>query len=89
MNDQDELVRAGTEADPAFLELAEQITDRLQAGDEVDVRDYVRRYPQWAGAILKLLPTMHDLVEYGQAVDRDRQHRKQRIDPYDTRNHKP
>ena len=34
--------------------------------------DYVNRYPQWAGAIRKLLPTMHDLVDYGRAVDRDR-----------------
>ena len=58
MIDHDELVRAADDADPALLELTEQITDRLQAGDEIDVRDYLRRYPQWAGAICKLLPTM-------------------------------
>ena len=53
MIDHDELVLAGDEPDPAFLDLTEQITERLQAGEEIDVRDYVRRYPQWAGAILQ------------------------------------
>ena len=78
------------EPDPAFLELTEQITERLQAGDEIDVRDYVRRYPQWAGAICKLLPTMHDLVDYGRAVDRDRwRAQQQRAKPNDADNHKP
>ena len=72
MIDHDELARAAVEADPAFLELTEQITDRLQAGEEVNVRDYVKRYPQWAGAILKLLPTMHNLVDFGRAVNRNR-----------------
>ena len=53
MIDHDELVLAGRRADPAFLELTDQITERLQAGEEIDVRDYLRRYPQWAGAILQ------------------------------------
>jgi hypothetical protein len=72
---------AESDPDPALVELTEQITDRLQAGDEIDVQDYVRRYPQWAVAILKLLPTMHDLVDYGRSVDRDRWHRRQRVSP--------
>ena len=58
MIDHDELVLTGDEPDPAFLDLTEEITERLQAGEELNVRDYVKRYPQWAGAILKLLPTM-------------------------------
>jgi eukaryotic-like serine/threonine-protein kinase len=77
MIDRDELVQVADQADPAFLELTERITDRLQAGDEIDVRDYVRRYPQWAGAILKLLPTVHDLVDYGRSVDREQRLRDQ------------
>jgi hypothetical protein len=89
MIDPDELVQVADRADPAFLELTEQIADRLQAGDEVDVRDYVRRYPQWADAILKLLPTMHDLVAYGRAVDRQRRVTRQRRDPDEANRHNP
>jgi len=87
--DHDEIALAASEPDPALVELTEQITDRLQAGEEVDARDYVRRYPQWAGAILKLLPTMHDLVDYGRAVDRDRPRGHQSVSPHDANTHKP
>ncbi len=80
MIDPDDVVPAGVEPDPAFLELTDQITERLQAGDEVDARDYLRRYPEWAGAIRKLLPTMNDLVDYGRAVDRDRRRGQRQID---------
>ena len=73
MIDHDERMLTDTVLDPALVELAEQITDRLQSGEEIDVRDYVRRYPQWAGAILELLPTVQGLVDYGQSVDRERQ----------------
>ena len=38
------------------------------------------RYPQWAGAIRKLLPTMQHLVDYGRAVDRDRRRGQRQID---------
>ena len=80
MIDQDERMLTAAQLDPAFVELAEQITDRLQAGEEVDVRDYTRRHPQWASAILKLLPTMSDLVDYGRSVARDHR-REQRQKP--------
>ena len=56
MIDHDELKQAADDADPVFLEVADQITERLQAGEEIDIRYYVRRYPQWAGAICELLP---------------------------------
>lgn len=72
MIDHDELVQAADDADPDFLDVTDQITERLQAGDEIDVHYYVGRHPQWAGAICKLLPTMQHLVDYGRAVDRDR-----------------
>jgi hypothetical protein len=89
MIDRDELVQVADQADPAFLELTEQIADRLQAEDEIDVLDYVSRYPQWADAILKLLPTMHDLVAYGRAVDRERRVARQQRDRDEANSHNP
>jgi hypothetical protein len=70
--DHDEITLAGVDRDPQFLELAEQIAERLQSGEEVDAGDYVNQYPQWAGAIRKLLPTMHDLIDYSRAINGDR-----------------
>jgi hypothetical protein len=72
--DHDELLLASIDPDPALVELTELITQRLQAGDPVDAADFVKRHPQWAGAIRKLLPTINDLVYYGCAVVRGRAH---------------
>jgi hypothetical protein len=71
--DHDDLLPANNGLDPVLLELTEQITARLQAGEPVDAADYVERYPQWALAIRKLLPTMNNLVDYGFEVARDRE----------------
>ncbi len=76
MIDHDELLLAGNDPDPILLELTDQITQRLQAGEPVDAADYVNHYPQWAGAIRKLLPTIYGLVDYGRALDRGRQRGK-------------
>jgi len=89
MIDHEEFVLAGNEPDPVLLELTEQITERLQAGEPVDAADYLRRYPQWAGAIRKLLPTMHDLVDYGRAVDGVRKRRQHQVNPNDASDRKP
>ena len=87
MIDHDELKQAADDADPTFLEVADRITERLQAGEEIDIRYYVRRYPQWAGAICKLLPTMQHLVDYGSAIDRDRRRNRRRVNPNDGIDH--
>jgi hypothetical protein len=89
MIDHDELVLAGNDPDPILLELTDQITERLQAGEPVDAADYVEHYPQWAGAIGKLLPTMNELVDYGRAVDRGRRRGKHQVNPNDATDHKP
>jgi hypothetical protein len=81
MNDHEEHILAGNDPDPVLLELTEQITRRLQAGERVDAGDVVLRYPQWAGEIRKLLPTMHDLVDYARAVDR--KHKQHQVNPTD------
>jgi hypothetical protein len=89
MIDHEKLVLAGREPDPVFVQLVEQITQRLQAGEEINVREYVRRYPQWASAILSLLPTMHDLVDLGWFVDRDRRGGDSNANTNDANGHKP
>jgi hypothetical protein len=71
-----------------FVQLVEQISHRLQAGEEINVRDYVRRYPQWAGPILSLLPTMHDFVEHSWFVDCDHRLGKSHVSPNDANGHK-
>jgi hypothetical protein len=89
IDDHDELVLASAEPDAAFLDLTDQVTERLQAGEPVDAADLVDRYPQWAGAIRELLPTINDLVNYGRAVDRDRWRRRHRVNANDAIDHKP
>jgi hypothetical protein len=86
IDDRDELVLASAEPDAAFLDLTDQVTERLQAGEPVDAANLVDRYPQWAGAIRKLLPTMHDLVDYGRAIDRKR--KQHQGNPNDASDHK-
>ena len=79
MVDHDELVLTSDDPDPALLDLTDQITERLLTGDPVNLAEYANRYPQWAGTIRRLLPTMCDLVNFGRAVDRDRRRGRQPI----------
>ncbi|MHC5540756.1 hypothetical protein ACYOEI_21255, partial [Singulisphaera rosea] len=51
---------------------AEQITRRLESGDSVDVEEYARRYPSWAGSIRGFFPTLRQLVALGQSASRGR-----------------
>ena len=56
------------EADPKLAKLAAWLARRIQAGEQVDVDDYVRRYPKWAKTIQKLLPAIRDLTALGRAL---------------------
>lgn len=50
---------SGEEWDDSVLaELAEQITRKIQAGEEVDLEEYGHRYPRWAGTIRRLFPML-------------------------------
>ena len=89
MKDQEELVLAGNDPDPVFLELTEQIAQKLQTGEPVDAADYVGNHPQWAGAICKLLPTLHDLVDYARTVDRDLRRQQHQVNPHDANDRTP
>jgi serine/threonine-protein kinase len=57
--------------DPALAELAEEITQRLQAGETVDVDDYAARHPEWADPIRRLMPVLREMADLGQSSARD------------------
>ena len=58
--------------DPAFAEIVEEITRRLQSGEPIDPEDYIRHYPECAGPIRRLLPTLETLICVARNSARDR-----------------
>jgi hypothetical protein len=90
LNPKEDLL-AGNESDPdsVFLELTEQISQRLQSGESVDTREYFTSHPQWAGAIRRLLPTIYGLVECARAVDRATTHKQHEVNPDGANDHEP
>ena len=63
-----------TNAGPVLSDLAEEITRRLLSGEPIDLDAYASLHPDSAESIRALLPTMHDLVDLGQSVARDRRY---------------
>jgi hypothetical protein len=59
-------------ADPELAELALSLAIRIQAGERVDVEDYVRQHPEWAKTIQELMPAIHDLSALGRVLAGDR-----------------
>jgi hypothetical protein len=54
-----------SQADSVFDKLVQELVDKLQAGDAVDVDDYRCRYPEQAEKLKQLIPAvqlMADLV---------------------------
>lgn len=49
-------------------QLLEQIATRLQAGDVIDLSDYIRQYPEQAERLQRLLPTMLAVAEFGKSA---------------------
>jgi hypothetical protein len=58
------------ETDPGLARLAEQITRRILAGEEVLAEDYIARYPQWAESLCGLFPAMRVLSDLGRTINR-------------------
>ncbi|MDR3636576.1 MAG: serine/threonine-protein kinase [Isosphaeraceae bacterium] len=58
----------GAGLDPALADLAEEITERLQAGETFDPDDYEVQHPQWAGQIRRLLPVLREMAELARSV---------------------
>lgn len=54
-------------ADEQIMDLVEQITDRLHRGEEVDLRWYLDKYPQYAAQIERLVPAVRAVEDLAQA----------------------
>jgi serine/threonine protein kinase len=57
------------EAGQAFDDLIDEVTDRLHAGQTVDVDDYARRFPDHADRLRKLVPTMQAMAEIDHSIE--------------------
>ena len=54
-----------TEADPVLAELVEEITNKIQAGESIDLSTYEREHPEYVEQLHKLLPAIEVLAELG------------------------
>ena len=52
----------------ALAEVVEEFTNRLQAGESVDVESYIRRHPEQAERIRQLLPALELLADLGHSL---------------------
>ncbi len=64
--------RTDSDGPSRLSELTEDITRRLQSGEPFDADAYLALHPDWADSLRELLPTLHDLVEFGKPLSRDR-----------------
>jgi serine/threonine protein kinase/Tfp pilus assembly protein PilF len=55
-------------SDAILAEVVEEFTNRVQAGEAVDVESYAQRHPEHAERIRQLLPALALLAEVGSAV---------------------
>ena len=49
---------SASEIDPRLGVLIDELTNRLHAGERVEIEDYVRRYPDLAERIRRLIPAL-------------------------------
>ena len=52
-------------SDPALARLCDEIIERLQAGDRVDVASLALEHPEYADQLRRLLPALEALVDLG------------------------
>ena len=64
MNDLD----ASIGNDPVLVELFEELTNRLQAGETIDLESYVRKYPDQKQTLESFLPAIEVLVGLGRSA---------------------
>jgi serine/threonine protein kinase len=53
------------DADAVLADIFDELTNRLQAGEAVDLRHYVGRYPKYRESLQQLLPAIEELVSLG------------------------
>jgi serine/threonine protein kinase len=61
-----------SESDARLAELVEEWTDRLQAGEPVDISACVRKHPEYGPQLRELLPAVQMLAEVGSAAESSR-----------------
>lgn len=54
--------------DPRLAELADEITERLQRGEEVDLDAYDARHPEWTATVRSLMPVLREMAELGRVL---------------------
>ena len=60
-----------TAANQILDDLLAEISDKLHAGESVDLEDYVRRYPECAQPLRQMLPAMQALADLGLSAIRE------------------
>src|SRR5215831_11061346 len=58
-------------ADPALAALVDELTDRLQAGEAVDLEAYLRRHPEHAEPLRQLIPALEMMGELKRSAARE------------------
>src|SRR5579862_9408999 len=64
---------SATESAASFAMLFEQIVEKLQSSDGIDVEAYVQQYPEHAERLRRLLPACGMLAELGRSAARQEQ----------------
>ena len=60
--------RPSADCEAVIAQVADEIARKCQAGEAVDLRAYIERYPQFEEQILRILPVMRSLVDLGLSV---------------------
>jgi tetratricopeptide (TPR) repeat protein len=71
MNVQTETADRQADADALLFDLMEQMTQRVQLGEEVDIGAYVRQYPQYAEQLQKMALTLEVLRDLARPSSAD------------------
>ncbi len=58
-------------ADPALAALVDELTDRLQAGETVDLEAFIGRHPEYSDPLRQLLPALEMIGELKRSAARD------------------
>src|SRR5437868_3286518 len=61
-------------SDPALAQLCDEIIERLQAGDGVDMASLALEHPEHADQLRRLLPALEALVELGASAAQNPSH---------------
>ncbi len=56
-------------SDPVLADLMDQLANRLQAGEPLDVEDFLRAHPERSEELRRLLPAVEILADLERSVD--------------------